>query len=99
MSRHVRIPTAVITFDYLWDERDTEDEVGKAWVLGEACEVMQVTGNAYDDDGERYYKLHVNLPVADPDQEDALCNLLSILGRHAGVTSITFPGRKELDVG
>jgi hypothetical protein len=60
---------------------------------------MQVTGNAYDDDGEHYYKLHVNLPVADPDQEDALCNLLNILGRHAGVTSITFPNRKELDVG
>ena len=100
MSKHYkRKPTAVVTFDYLWEEGDTDDdEVGRAWNLDdEVATCEQVIAYAYDDDGERYYKLAVILPV--DDNEDALTHLLAILMRHAGVTEIRFPGRPDLDVG
>lgn len=102
MNRHSRKPSAVVTFDYLWSDTEggADDEVGKAWVIhDEVVPVMSVAARAYDDDGELYYRLMVMVPAENPAQEYALGELLSILGRHAGVTSIRFAGRPELDVG
>lgn len=97
----VRTPSATVTFDHLYRAGDTvPDEVGASWEIGPAAPCADpIIARAYDDDGERYYTLSVILPTDPDDEDDALSVLLSTLGRHAGVTSVQFPGRRHLDVG
>jgi hypothetical protein len=97
-----RHPSATVTFDHLYNEEQQPgnvDEIGAAWTIGDATECTEpVTAYAYDDDDERYYTLSVVLPTDSDEEEYALGELINTLGRHAGVTRLTFPGHPELDV-
>jgi hypothetical protein len=103
IGHSTRYPSATVTLDHLYEPGASaiDDEVSRSWTL--ARDVTEcadpVTALAYDDDGELYYTLSVILPTDRDEEEDALDRMLAILGRHAGVTRVDFPGRPDLDIG
>lgn len=101
---------ATVTTDHLFDNDPDgwTTMVGDSFPLGtyNGSKVRQLQCEAWDDDGEHYLTLRVDLPHRDDDTDhaneveaSALDTLLVRLGTDLGVTSLSFPGHPELRVG